>query len=79
MKDAGGITAQLIGFVSMVVYVCALQHIYAEMAGKPDRSWVNEARTWWVTRGSRKVERRFQKTLRVLTLQEAAEEPSPGG
>lgn len=67
------IIAELLGIVGMLVYGVMLQHLYAEVQGRPERSWINQARTWWLTRGSRSLERR----LRVYTLTKTSEEPTP--
>lgn len=65
------IIAELLSIVGMVVYGVILQHIYSQVMGRPDQSWVNQTRTWWVTRGSRAVE----KKLAIWTLKDAAVEP----
>lgn len=67
------IIAELIALVGIVVYGVFLQHLYAELTNHPERSWINQVRTWWLTRGSRQLEKR----LRVFTLEESSTEPEP--
>jgi hypothetical protein len=67
------ILAELVALLGMVVYGVILQHIYAEVMGKPERSWVNQVRAWWVTRGSRELEKR----LAIWNSKLTAEEPKP--
>ncbi len=68
------IIAEILSIIGLLIYVVALQHLYSELLNHPDRSWINQVRAWWVTRGSRKIEKR----LRIFTLKESATEPTPG-
>ncbi len=68
------IIAEILSILGLVIYLVALQHLYSELLNHPDRSWINQARTWWVTRGSRKIE----KKLQIFTLKDSAIEPMPG-
>lgn len=68
------IAAELVGLVGIIVYGLILQHIYAELMNKPDTSWLNQLRAWWVTRGSRAMEKRLHE---VWDRKDTAEEPSP--
>lgn len=68
------IIAEILSIIGLLIYVIALQHLYSELLAHPDRSWINQARAWWVTRGSRRIE----KKLQIFTLEDSAIEPNPG-
>ena len=66
------VLAQIIAVLGMVLYLVLVQHVYAEMFEHPERSWLNQLRAWWVTRGSREREIKLRK---VWDQPLAAEEP----
>lgn len=55
------IIAELIGLVALLAYGVMLQHIFSQMDGHPEASWVNQLRAWWLTRNSRSRERILRK------------------
>ena len=69
---ADNTVAALIGLVSTVMYAVFLQHFFSEMYGHPERSWVNSAKTRWITRQSR----RYEQPLRIYSSKKTAEEPT---
>lgn len=69
------IIAEILSILGLVIYVVLFQHMYTGMFHEPDKSWVNQARAWWVTRRSRAKVVRLAK---VWELDESATEPTPG-
>ena len=69
---ADNTVAALIGLISTVTYAVFLQHIFSEMYGHPELSWINTVKTRWVTRQSR----RYEKKLKVFDFKKTVEEPT---
>jgi hypothetical protein len=68
------IIAEIISVLGLLIYIVALQHLYAQILNKPETSWINQARAWWVTRHSRA---RILKLERVWGSKDSAVEPAP--
>ena len=66
------IVAEALSVLGMLVYGVMLQHVYSQLLNKPEDSWINQGKAWWVTRGSRKLEKR----LRVYSFKKTATEPT---
>jgi hypothetical protein len=69
------IIAEIISVLGLLIYIVALQHLYAQILNKPETSWLNQAKAWWVTRRSRA---KTAKLAKVWDLSESATEPIPG-
>ncbi len=69
------IIAELLSIVGLLVYGVMIQHLYAELFHEPEKSWVNQTRAWWVTRGSRKM---ATKLALVWNRPDSSLEPTPG-
>lgn len=66
------VLAELLSLLGLLLYGLILQHIYSEMLEHPERSWINQAKTWWVTRRSRQREIQLP---RIWSMTETASEP----
>ena len=58
----------------LAVWAAVSQHLYCEMLHEPEKSWVNMARAWWVTRRSSK---RLAELRKVWDSPLAVDEPAP--
>lgn len=65
---------QLGSLVAIGIYLVVLQHLMVTtVMSKPEQSWINRLRAWWLDEQLRAEKRRFRPWM----SKEVAEEPTP--